>query len=136
VRRWMRRTLYAMIATAGGAIAATAQQTAGAAPGRTVIGQVVNAETKAPLPDVMVLVTGTKLGSTTNADGRFIIRGVPAGAQTVRAQLLGYAPQEQSVTVAEDAPATVNFALKSVPYTLGPVVVTASALLRLGRVRS
>src|SRR6188472_733646 len=112
VRRWTRCALCAMAVVAGSAIEAVAQQTAAATgPGGTVIGQVVNAETKAPLADVVVLVTGTKLGNTTNADGRFVIRNVPAGAHTLRAQLLGYAPQEQSATVAEGATVTVDVAL-------------------------
>src|SRR2546421_12740027 len=129
--RWMHCALVVLEVMAG-ALEAGAQQPA-AAPTGTVIGQVVNAETKAPLPAAPVLVTGTLLGDTTNAGGRFIIREVPVGTHTLRVRFLGFAPQEQSVTVAAGDTATVNFGLKAVPYAMAPVVVTALGIERSER---
>ena len=130
-RRWMHRALCAMAVTASGAFAVDAQQPAGTTgPVGTVTGQVVNQDTKAPLSDVMVMVTGTELRTGTNARGRFVIRKVPVGAHTVRVQLLGFAPQEQSVTVVADSTATVDFTMKELPYAIAPVVVTALGIER------
>ena len=129
--RWMNCAL-GVLAVMAGDLEAGAQQPA-AAPTGTVIGQVVNAETKAPLPAAKVVVTGTALGDTTNAGGRFIIREVPVGVRMLRVRFLGFAPQEQSVTVAVGDTATVNFGLKAVPYAMAPVVVTALGLERKER---
>ncbi len=117
VSRWTRGVVSAVAATAAGAFAAAAQEGAAAGPVGTVSGQVVNVDTKVPLQNAMVLITGTKLGASTNAEGRFVIRNVPAGSHTVRVQLLGFSPVEQAVTVAAGQTATVDIALKEVPYT-------------------
>src|SRR5690348_4886909 len=131
VRWWTRCTLPATALIATGAITVAAQQPTGAAgPSGTITGQVMNVTTQAPLPDAMVLVTGTQLGNATNAQGRYVIRGVPAGAHTLRVQLLGYAAQEQTVNVTAGGTATVNFSLKEIPYTIAPVVVTALGVER------
>jgi TonB-linked SusC/RagA family outer membrane protein len=133
VSRWTRGVVSAVAATAAGAFAAAAQEGAAAGPVGTVSGQVVNVDTKVPLQNAMVLITGTKLGASTNADGRFVIRNVPAGSHTVRVQLLGFSPVEQAVTVAAGQTATVDIALKEVPYTVAPVVVTALGIERKER---
>src|SRR5207237_7826293 len=96
--RWMNCAL-GVLAVMAGDLEAGAQQPA-AAPTGTVIGQVVNAETKAPLPAAKVVVTGTLLRDSTNGEGRFIIREVPVGTRTLRVRLLGFGPQEQSVILA------------------------------------
>ena len=46
-----------------------------------------------PLANAQVVVVGTKLGAMTNDAGRYTIAGIPAGTHTVRATLIGYAPQ-------------------------------------------
>ena len=131
VRRWACRVLCVLVATAGVSAESAAQQTTTqAGPGGTVSGQVVNVATKTPLASVMVLVKGTELRTGTNADGRFVIRNVPAGAQTLRVQLLGYAPEERAVNVAAGQTATVDFGMKELPYSIAPVVVTALGVER------
>jgi TonB-linked SusC/RagA family outer membrane protein len=116
----------ALITTAGAA--APAQQPAGAA--GTVTGQVVAAESKAPLQGAQVTVLGTTLRATASAEGRYVIRNVPAGSQTVRVQLLGFSPREQPVTVAAAGTASLNFELKDIPYAVAPVVTTALGIAR------
>jgi TonB-linked SusC/RagA family outer membrane protein len=84
----------------------------------------VTGEARQPLSDVQVSIPNTRLGATTNAEGRFTIVGVPAGTHALRAQRLGYTPAAQSVTVRPDATATVTFELTAVPTSLQAVVVT------------
>ncbi|HEU6452085.1 MAG TPA: SusC/RagA family TonB-linked outer membrane protein [Gemmatimonadaceae bacterium] len=117
-----------LAATAGVAVEAAAQQAT--TQGGTVVGQVVNVATKTPLANVMVLVKGTELRTGTNADGRFAIRNVPAGSHTLRVQLLGYAPEEQTVNVVAGQTATLDFSMKELPYAIAPVVVTALGVER------
>ena len=45
-------------------------------------GTVLDIDTKEPLVGATVLVTGTKLGASTGADGSYAIAGVPAGIRT------------------------------------------------------
>ena len=62
---------------------------------RTVTGTVAGAD-GASIPGVTVLVKGTKLGTSTDADGKFSI-GVPATASTLVFSYVGYATQEQAI---------------------------------------
>ena len=91
----------------------------------SVTGRITDDATSQPLGDVRVQVSGTSLSTMTNAQGAYTIRLSP-GTYQLRAVRVGYAAAAQSVTVAEGATATANWALKSVPYALEQVVVTAT----------
>ena len=128
--RWKLRGLAAMTLITTTAAAAFGQQPAGAV--GTVIGQVVTLGSKAPIQGAQVSVVGgaATLRNATNAEGRFVLRNVPAGSRTVRAQQLGFAPNEQIVTVTAGGTVTVNFEMKDIPYAVAPVVVTALGIAR------
>src|ERR671919_2395400 len=66
-------------------------------PTGTVTGRVVDAASQAPVSGAAVSV-GHR-AARTDADGRFTIAGVPAGADTVGARVVGYAPATQAVAV-------------------------------------
>lgn len=65
-------------------LGAWAQATTG-----TVSGRVTDAKNEG-LPGVTVLVEGTSVGGSTNADGTYTIAGVPAGAHTLVISFIGY----------------------------------------------
>jgi len=91
-------------------------------PTGTIRGRVLDDATQQPLARVTVAV-GSR-GAITNVDGRYIITGVPAGADTLRARMLGYAPVTRVVTVVAGYPAVVDFAMTSQAISLAEVVVT------------
>ena len=72
-------------------------------------GRVVDSATSRPIANAQVAVVGTPLGALTNEAGRFTIAGVPAGTHTVRVDLIGFAPQSRSVTVADGQSVTIDF---------------------------
>ena len=78
----------------------------------SVSGQVVDATSMQPISGANVVVVGTQLGTLTGPDGRFQISNVPAGTHQLRASLIGYGPQEMSVTVAAGGTGTANFSLQ------------------------
>src|SRR5258707_3102197 len=57
----------------------------------------------APLARAMVSAEGSGLHATSDEQGRYEIRGLSAGAYTVRVRLLGYVPQSARVTVGQVA---------------------------------
>jgi TonB-dependent starch-binding outer membrane protein SusC len=75
-----------------------------------------------PLGGATVLVVGTELGSITGSDGRFTINNVPPGPQRVRAQRIGFAPQELEVVVAAGQTMSVSFSLATQAIRLSEVV--------------
>jgi len=89
----------------------------------TVSGSITDANGRRPLANAQVLVEGTALRAMTNASGRYSIPGVPEGQQTIRALMIGYAPQSRVVAVSGTA-VTVDFALAARTVQLDPVVTT------------
>lgn len=73
----------------------------------SVSGRVLDEKQQA-LPGVTVLIEGTQLGSSTNADGQFLIQNVPAGQRTVVTSFVGYSTQRSTVTVTAGQTANVT----------------------------
>src|SRR5687768_13557029 len=115
--RWAAGIAVALVATS---LTAQAQQ------GRVTV-RVTDAATQQPVGQAQVQIVGTTLGGLTASEGRFTIRGVPAGTHQVRVLRVGYSEQKKQVTVAgADQEATVDFALSPVAISLTPVVTTAT----------
>ncbi len=71
-----------------------------ASPG-TLTGRVTDVATEIALENAVVLLEDAGIGAVTNPNGRFMIANVPAGKHTLTIRNLGYAEQEQEVTVVE-----------------------------------
>src|SRR5262245_10557171 len=101
---------------------------ASAAAGQQAVlsGRVTDAANGQPIAAAQVVLAGTNIGTQTNAEGYYTMRGVTPGTATVRALRIGYGEQRQSVTLAAGQTATVNFALVLAPIALDPVVTTAT----------
>ncbi len=93
----------------------------------TITGLVRDRATAQPLNGVQVSVVGTQRGGITDARGRFLIPGVPAGQQTVEAVFIGYRTEQQTVTVQSGGTATVDFDLGIAAVSLDEVIVTGTA---------
>jgi iron complex outermembrane receptor protein len=87
-----------------------------------VTGSVTSSDGGRALPGASVAVAGTTLRAITGPDGRYTLRGVPAGTQRLSASVLGHAPATQGVTVAAGQTATLNFTLQSTAVALQGVV--------------
>src|SRR6266516_931517 len=62
----------------------TSQQPTG-----TVSGRVTDAAIGRGLPDVQIIVTGTRIGAVTGANGEYTLVGVPIGARTLTVRRIG-----------------------------------------------
>lgn len=65
----------------------------------SVVGTIVDGETGLSLSGVTVRVEGTSLGAISSPTGRFAVRGVPSGRQTLVVEYLGYATVARDVDV-------------------------------------
>ena len=97
-----------------------------------VTGVVTDAQTGEPVPGTMIEVLQANLQALANADGRFLIRGVPLGEQVVRAQTLGYAQIERTVNVTAGE-TRVDFQLTTRPVQLDAILVTGQQIERQAR---
>jgi TonB-linked SusC/RagA family outer membrane protein len=103
------------------AAAPTAAQTG------TVAGQVTEGRFGQPLSGAAVEVEGTRLQAVTDADGRFVIAGVPAGTRTLVVRHIGFGLVRQSVTVQAGGSVRADLVVQPAPIALDEVVVTGAA---------
>jgi len=90
-----------------------------------ISGQIIDAVSNRPLQSVNVFLANTTLGSITDADGRYAIRGVPVGTHELVASLLGYEVQKTSVRITT-ADASVNLRLQPTTLKMPQVDVLAT----------
>ncbi|MBC8087775.1 MAG: SusC/RagA family TonB-linked outer membrane protein [Phycisphaerae bacterium] len=95
----------------------------------TISGLVTEAAGGAPIAAAQVTITGTTIGALTNAEGRYTLRNVPAGAVVVRSARIGYAELVRPVTVNANEALTLDLSLSKVAVALAPIVATATGEL-------
>jgi TonB-dependent starch-binding outer membrane protein SusC len=93
----------------------------------TISGRVVLSGTTRGIVGAQVSIPGTGLGRVANAEGRYILTNVPVGSVRVRAELIGHATQDKTVTVMAGQTVTVDFELTQEALGLDAIVVTGTA---------
>jgi TonB-dependent starch-binding outer membrane protein SusC len=93
----------------------------------TIRGTVTQSGSGRPLAGARVEVVGSERGAVTNAGGEYTINGVPAGAASLRASLLGHAPATRAVSVGSGETASADFVLAEQSLGLDALVVTGTA---------
>src|SRR4051794_11333092 len=81
----------------------------------TVTGTVNRAEEQTPVPSVEVTVQNTGQSTVTGPDGRYTLRRVPEGAQTIVFRWLGYKPTIVQTNVQADKRVTGGVGLEPLP---------------------
>jgi TonB-dependent receptor len=65
----------------------------------TLSGTVKDAKSGEPLPGANIVLVGTGIGAATDVNGRYIIRGIPAGDYPVKVSFVGYRTYESKLTI-------------------------------------
>ncbi len=94
--------------------------------GGTIRGRVLEIGTTTPLAAAQVIVTGTRQGTLSGADGRYVVTGVAPGSVLVRVVRLGYQPVSRTVQVVAGGDVTLDFTLEAAVKTLDAIVTTAT----------
>lgn len=87
----------------------------------SIKGKVID-ETNQSMPGVSVVIEGTTLGATTDANGVYTITGVNPGNYTLTAKFIGYVSVKKTITVSSSV-LTVDYSLKPENQNLNEVVV-------------
>jgi TonB-linked SusC/RagA family outer membrane protein len=117
-------------ALAAAVVAALPSTVSAAAFAGVVRGRVTDQVSGEPVPSVQVVVVGsaTRQGAVTDNDGRYVIRGLPAGRVTLRALRIGYTAREFEVTVTDGGEVVGDAQLSKSTLQLETVVTTATGL--------
>jgi len=87
---------------------------------RTITGTVTAKEDGLPIPGATVKVTGTNVGTQTNASGKFTLS--VTNGQSITVSFIGYTAQ----TIPVGTKTSINVTLASSASQLGEVVVTGA----------
>src|SRR5262245_51162863 len=120
-RMKQRRSIFAAL------LVAVLVGVSGVTQSATIKGKVRDAQTKDPLPYSNVQLINTGLGTSTDKDGDYIIRNVPAGAYLIRASYVGYELEETKIAVQGDEAIEKDFLLSPVAIEGEEITVTAQA---------
>jgi len=61
----------------------------------SIMGYVIDADTKTPLVGTNIILVGTERGTATNLEGRFFIEKVPVGSYILNFNYIGYEQLEK-----------------------------------------
>ncbi len=100
-------------------------QSSYAAGSGSIKGRVLDKDTGDPLPFVNILVQNTGIGTSTDIEGKFTLRSVPEGKQTLRVSCIGYVAETREVTVVENQMLEEEFRLAAQAVPGQAVIVTA-----------
>ncbi len=95
---------------------------------RAELAGVVQRPDGSPLPHAIVTLAGTPHSATTGRDGTFVLRGLPAGTQTIQVRSVGFEEAEQVVELALHSAEHVTVTLATVARVLSPVLVSTQRL--------
>ena len=92
----------------------------------SISGRVTDVDTGDPLVGANVIIVGTNLGAATDINGEYSISKVPAGAQRLNANYIGYASSSMNVDIAVNLGTVADFSLSVAALNLNEVIVTGT----------
>lgn len=79
----------------------------------TIIGSVVERESKAPIPRATIILEGLPIGAIADEHGRFLVENVPSGAQLVVVSAIGFVQGRKHISVFEGDTVSLDVELSS-----------------------
>lgn len=111
----LRYSLGVLLAALGGG------PLAAQAPTGSILGHVTEAGTDRPVQGVSVMVRNRS--AVTRPDGSYLLTGVAAGTDSIRARMIGFTPLSQEFTLAAGQTLVVDLAISAKAVDLSEIVV-------------
>jgi hypothetical protein len=93
----------------------------------SISGNIIDSETKSPLPAANIMVIGTSLGASADENGKFTISDIAVGSYSIQCSYLGYKPLIISDIIIKPGRATVvDIPLSVSAIETGEVNINAS----------
>lgn len=93
-----------------------------------ISGIITNHETGEPLIGINLVLVGTTLGTSTDLDGKYLIRKITSGTYNIRVSGVGYATKIITGIAINGTPVELNINLQEETYNLQEIVITAEEI--------
>ncbi len=77
-----------------------------------------------PIPSVNIVVLNTGLGTITDENGKYLLKNIPVGKQTIRYSSVGYKTETKDIEISAGKKYEINVVLKETVIEVGEVKVT------------
>ena len=94
-------------------------------PHAIIRGKVVDDSTGAPLPLTNVFVANSTIGASADAEGRFVLKGVPLGEQQIVASIVGYVLETRTLRLTDTITYEIDFGLRLRELQIPGIIVEA-----------
>ncbi|MDX1587147.1 MAG: carboxypeptidase-like regulatory domain-containing protein, partial [Balneolaceae bacterium] len=84
-------------------------------------GRVIDIDSKEPLRGTHVFLSGTKIGTSTDTLGNYMLKGIPSGAHRLVVSMIGYGRKTYDLTLGPEDNKTMDFALNSIVYEMNEI---------------
>lgn len=91
---------------------------------QTVEGLVTEKGTNEPLPGVQIVIAGTTFGTTTEADGRYVIKNAPHGTLRLQAHYLSFKTVEKEIKIGKGERLIIDIVMEPDDLLLDEVVIS------------
>lgn len=88
----------------------------------------VSSEDGSPIPNVNLILLGTKYGTSSDLDGQFILKDIPSAKYKLQASAIGYETKVIEVNLLQSKVVEIKIILKQVAVEIQSVIVSASKI--------
>jgi len=94
-------------------------------------GTILNGSTQSPIGGATIIVNGTKIGTRSNAQGKFTLRSIPVGIISIKVSAIGFESRTLSdIAISSGKPSTITALLSESVVRLEETEVEASYFQR------
>lgn len=99
---------------------------AGERNGHLIRGTIISEEDQKPISFISLILENTRIGTTTDEQGQFILENVPEGEYHILIRGLGYVTTRKAISLAQENLLSLEISIPQSIYNLEEVVFTAS----------
>ena len=88
----------------------------------------ITGEDGSPIPNVNIILLGTKYGTSSDLDGNFILKDIPPAKYKLQASAIGYETKVIEINLLQEKRVEIKIVLKQVAVEIQSVIVSASKI--------
>ncbi|MBM4166310.1 MAG: hypothetical protein FJ218_05235 [Ignavibacteria bacterium] len=93
----------------------------------SISGKIISAETKQPLPFINVILEGTKIGTSSNDEGKFFLENISLGNYTLIVSAIGFETKRRAIEILSNKTVVLSIEMKESSVELKEIQIVEEA---------